>query len=253
MVPGASDRDEGTSALPAPSPGPTPAPTPPRLTALSGGRARRLALTPRDEQLVHWVARHGLVSAEQVGRRFFPSMWSAWRRLRRLEAAGLVRREPAFRDLPYVVRVTAAGARLAACDVLPARLDPGLLRHALAVVDLSDELLAGHPGSSWTTERELRRDRMRAARDDPQERQRRTPDGLLVLADGRRIAVELDLTPKRTRKLEQLADAYALDPAVDSVWWFLPSATTAARMRELVAERGLEHLIDPRVRRPAQA
>ena len=253
MISRARDRDEGTGPLPPPSPGPTPAPRPPRLTAVAGATARRLALTPRDEELVRWVARHGLVSAEQVGRRFFPSMWAAWRRLRRLEAAGLVRREPAFRDLPYVVRVTAAGARLAECDVLPARLDPGLLRHALAVVDLSDELLAGNPGSRWTTERELRRDRMRAARDDPQERQRRTPDGLLALADGRRVAVELDLTPKRTRKLEQLADAYALDPAVDSVWWFLPSATAAGRMRELVAERGLEHLIDPRVWRAVQA
>ena len=253
MSPGASDRDEASGALPMPSPGPTPGPRPTRLTAVPGRTARRLALTPRDEELVRWVARHGLVSAEQAGRRFFPSMWAAWRRLRRLEAAGLVRREPAFRDLPYVVRVTGVGARLAACDVLPARLDPGLLRHALAVVDLSDELLASHPGSSWTTERELRRDRMRAAREDPQERQRRTPDGLLVLAGGERVAVELDITPKRTRKLEQLADAYALDPAVDSVWWFLPSATTAERMRKLVGERGLEHLIDPRVRRAAQA
>lgn len=249
MIPQARQRDEGQPPLPSSSPGPTPSPRPPKLTALPAPPTRRLALTPRDEELVRWVARHGLVSADQVGRRFFPSMWAAWRRLRRLEAAGLLRREPAFRDLPFVVRVTGAGARLAACDVLPARLDAGLLRHALAVVDLSEELLADTAGAEWTTERELRRDRMRAARVDPEERQRRTPDGLLVLPGGRRIAVELDLTPKRTRKLEQLADAYALDPAVDCVWWYLPSAASASRMRELVAERGLEHLIELHVRR----
>lgn len=248
MIPQARQRDEGQSPLPASSPGPTPSPRPRKLTALSAPPTRRLALTSRDEDLVRWVARHGLVSADQVGRRFFPSMWAAWRRLRRLEAAGLIRREPAFRDLPFVVRVTGAGARLAACDVLPARLDAGLLRHALAVVDLSEELLADAPGAEWVTERELRRDRMRAARADPEERQRRTPDGVLVLRDGRHVAVELDLTPKRTRKLEQLADAYALDSGVDCVWWFLPSVAAAARMRELVAERGLEHLIELRVR-----
>ncbi|MGH7685367.1 MAG: replication-relaxation family protein [Candidatus Dormibacteria bacterium] len=222
------------------------------LTALSGAPPRRLALTPRDEDLVRWVARHGLVSADQVGRRFFPSMWAAWRRLRRLETAGLLRREPAFRDLPFVVRVTGAGARLAACDVLPARLDAGLLRHALAVVDLSEQLVGDAPGAEWITERELRRDRMRAARVHPEERQRRTPDGLLVLPGGRRVAVELDLTPKRTRKLEQLADAYALDASVECVWWFLPSAASAGRMREVIADRGLEHLIETRVRRTEQ-
>ena len=249
MIPRARQRDEGQPPLPSSSPGPTPSPRPPRLTALPAPPTRRLALTQRDEELVRWVARHGLVSADQAGRRFFPSMWAAWRRLRRLEAGGLLRREPAFRDMPFVVRVTGAGARLAACDVLPARLDAGLLRHALALVDLSEDLLADTPGAEWITERELRRDLMRAARADPEERQRRTPDGVLVLPDGRRVAVELDLTPKRTRKLEQLADAYALDSTVDCVWWFLPSAASAARMRELVAERGLEHLIEPRVRR----
>lgn len=247
MIPRARQRDEGQPPLPSSSPGPTPSPRPLRLAALTGRGDRRLALTARDEELVRWVARHGLVTADQVGRRFFPSMWAAWRRLRRLQAAGLVRREPAFRDLPFIVHVTGAGARLAACDVLPARLDPGLLRHALAVVDLSEELLAQHAGAVWTTERELRRDRMRAAREDPAERQRRTPDGLLMLADGQRVAVELDLTPKRSRKLEDLADAYAVDPAVDVVWWYLPSAAAAARMRELVNERALEHLIEPRV------
>ena len=253
MIPQARQRDEGQPPLPSSSPGPTPSPTPPKLLARSAPPARRLSLTPRDEDLVRWVARHGLVSADQVGRRFFPSMWAAWRRLRRLEAAGLLRREPAFRDLPFVVRATGAGARLAACDVLPARLDAGLLRHALAVVDLSEELLASTPGAQWVTERELRRDRMRAARTDPKERQRRTPDGLLVLSGGRRVAVELDLTPKRTRKLEQLADAYALDPDVECVWWFLPSTAAAARMRELVSERGLEHLIEVRARRSERA
>jgi hypothetical protein len=202
-----------------------------------------LAVTTRDVELLRWTVRHGAVSAEQAGRRFFPSMWAAWRRLRRLEAAGLLRREPGFAGLPFVVRVTARGARLADCDLGPAPLDYGRLRHGLAVVDLSERLLALHPGSSWTTERELRRDRMRAARADASVRQRRTPDGLLVLADGQRAAVELDLTPKRSGRLDLLAAAYALDPDVDSVWWFLPSATAAERMRRVVTDRGLEHLI----------
>jgi hypothetical protein len=122
----------------------------------------------------------------------------------------------------------------------------------VALVDLSEELLAAHPGSAWTTERELRRDRMRSARAGGRwERQRRVPDGLLRLAGGTRVAVELDLTPKRSARLDLLAGAYAVDRDVDTVWWYLPSEAAVSRTRMLVAARGLEHLIEPRLRRIA--
>ena len=88
---------------------------------------------------------------------------------------------------------------------------------------------------------------MRAARaGGAWERQRRVPDGLLRLDDGTRVAVELDLTPKRSARLDLLAGAYAVDRDVDTVWWYLPSETAVSRLGALVAERGSEHLIEPR-------
>jgi len=149
--------------------------------------------------------------------------------------------------LPAVVRATPRGARLAGCDLAPASLDLARVHHNLALVDLSEELLVTHPGSAWTTERELRRDRMRAARTGGAwERQRRVPDGLLRLDGGERVAVELDLTPKRSARLDLLAGAYAVDRDVDTVWWYLPSQVAVSRLSALVAARGLEHLIEPR-------
>jgi hypothetical protein len=209
-----------------------------------------VALTTRDREVLRYAVRHGMVTPEQVGARFFSSPEAARRRLRTLEAAGLLVSERLVLGLPSVMRATPAGARLADCDLPPASLDLARLRHNLALVDLSEELLASHPDSAWTTERELRRDRMRAARSGGRwERRRRVPDGLLRLHDGRRIAVELDLTPKRSARLDLLAGAYAVDRDVDLVWWYLPSEVATLRMRGLVAERGLEHLIEPRPRR----
>jgi hypothetical protein len=191
-----------------------------------------------------------MVTPDQLTARFFTSSPPAVRRLRALGTAGLLVADRVLAAAPPVVRATRAGARLAGCDLAPASLDLARIRHNLALVDLSEELLASDAGADWTTERELRRDRMRAARTGGRwDRQRRVPDGLLRLADGTRVAVELDLTPKRSARLDLLAGAYAVDRDVDIVWWYLPSEVAVSRMRALVAERGLERLIEPRLRR----
>ncbi len=207
---------------------------------------RGLRLAPRDLDILRFAVRHGMVSDDQLTTRFFTGP-APGRRLRALEAAGLLVRDPVLTTLPAVVRATPRGTRLAGCDLAPASLDLARIRHNLALVDLSEELLATHPGSAWTTERELRRDRMRSARrGGAWERQRRVPDGLLRLESGTRVAVELDLTPKRSARLDLLAGAYAVDRDVDTVWWYLPSAVAVSRLGVLVSERGLEHLIEPR-------
>ncbi|MGA8015326.1 MAG: DeoR family transcriptional regulator [Candidatus Dormiibacterota bacterium] len=206
----------------------------------------------RDQQVLAYVARHGMVSAEQVAARFFGSLPAARRHLRKMEQDGLLSVDRIFTTLPAVVRSTRQGARLSGSDLPAASLDLARVRHSLALVDLSEELLAAHPTSTWTTERELRRDRMRAARDQGRWKpQLRVPDGLLALAGGRRVAIELDLTPKRSARLDLLAGAYAVDPGVDMVWWYLPSERNVVRLRSVVAERALEHLIEPRIRRLA--
>jgi hypothetical protein len=200
-------------------------------------------------ELLAFVARHGLVSVDQLARRFFASIEDARQRLQELREFGLVEVDEVLVGFPAVVRATRQGARHAGVDLPPASLELGRVRHSLALVDLSIELLAAHPGSVWTTERELRRDRMREARRQRRwEPRRRVPDGLLRLPDGRRVAVELDLTAKRTARLDLLAGAYAVDPEVDAVWWFLPSEEAASRMRAVVGERDLGHLIEPRAR-----
>jgi hypothetical protein len=209
-----------------------------------------LRLTPRDHDVLRFATRHGMVTPEQLATRFFTAAPLALRRLCALEAAGLLVRDRVLVAAPPVVRATPAGTRLAGCDVAPASLDLARIAHNLALVDFSEQLLAAHPESAWTTERELRRDRMRAARAGGRwERQRRVPDGLLQLAAGTRIAIELDLTPKRSTRLDLLAGAYAVDRDVDTVCWYLPSEVAMSRMRTLVDERGLDHLIEPRLRR----
>jgi len=212
-------------------------------------RAPGFVVMPRDVEVLAWTARHGMVTSEQVCSRFFSSLRATWRRLGRLESARLIRRDRALISWRHIVRTSRAGISLADVDLGLAPLDYVRMAHNLAVVDLSEELLAAHPGSRWLTERELRRDRMRAARRDPSVLRGRIPDGLLVLGEGIRVAVELDRTAKRTRRLEKLVASYAWQGEVDRVWWYMPSNAAVERVTDVIRAHGMEHAIEARLRR----
>ena len=186
--------------------------------------------------MLRYATRHGVCTADQLTRQFFTGDSACWRRLRVLERMGLILRRRTWWQGPQVVMTTPLGAQLAGADLAPARLNLPELEHSLALVDLSEQLLREHPRAQWLTERELRRDAIRRHRQDEMDARPvriRTPDG--VLLDGtRRIAVELDLTSKRTEQYEQLLRAYAADSGVQGLWWFARSAAVRDRLTKLI-------------------
>ena len=75
-------------------------------------------VTPRDRLMLAWIGRHGIVTPDQVARRYFlgsdgvVGKRAACRRLLKLEICGLVQRDATslYRS-PQVIRITRAGAR----------------------------------------------------------------------------------------------------------------------------------------------
>jgi hypothetical protein len=203
------------------------------------------------------MTRHGVVTTELVGRRFFwrPSKkdygkWAAYRRLRALRELGLVLSNKPLADLPAVLRVTREGARIADVGLRPAPLVLSELRHSLAVVWLTEYLLAENAGVELTTERELRAQRYRELRDGVREvEEGRAPDALLRIptngpgAQGVvTVAVELDLTRKDRRAMERMVRQYDHE-TVDRVWWYVTPGRldrTRTLVRELRADDRIE-------------
>lgn len=197
-------------------------------------------LTERDVALLQWVTRHGVVTAEQIARRFFSGQSATYRRLRKLIGLGLIRRDPTHYREPFVIRVTPAGARVAGIGVGAADLHLADVHHALALVDLSDRLVSEHPSAILITEREYRATLLRALRAGRRARMSRITDRVLHLAPeegATRVAIELDLTNKRLYGLTRIITAYtdAFDPRPDgdgfgAVWWYVnPSAVMRVR------------------------
>lgn len=201
----------------------------------------------RDPDLLRWIGRYGVVSPQQVARRWFGTQEAANRRLRKLEQLGLVRRDRTFWHAPYAVRLTGAGVRLAGVDVPPAKLSLAELRHSLAVVDLVEDLIRQYPQAELHTDRELRVQRGRERRAGTRKEGRgRTPDGLLTFPDGRTLAIELDLSPKATSDYERAVRAYEQE-RFTRVWWYVPSLEARERLVAVVAKLRADDLIEVRV------
>lgn len=86
------------------------------ITTATSVKQRRRApsaweVTPRDLQILEWMARHGIVTSEQVARRFFGGgQRTAYIRVSKLRELGLLRRERWFWNQPQVLRITTQGA-----------------------------------------------------------------------------------------------------------------------------------------------
>lgn len=222
-----------------------------------GRRSRGPELTERDIEIVRWITRHGVVTTELIGRRFFwredvrdYGKWAAYRRVRALQKLCLVLSDKPFVDLPAVLRVTREGARIADVGLRPAPLVVSQLRHSIDLVWLTEYLLAEHPGAELTTERELRAQRYSEQREGTRDTERgRVPDALLRVptkgpgAQGVvTVAVELDLTRKDRRAMERMVRQYDYE-TVDRVWWYVTPARvdrTRALVRELRADDRIE-------------
>jgi hypothetical protein len=225
---------------------------------VAGGRRRLPArrgpqLTDRDVEILAWIGRHGVVTPPQVARHFFAradgtiGQWAAYRRLRKLEQMGLTREDRTFWREPNVLRLTGAGARLTDIDVGPARLVLAELRHTLGVVDLVEWLLRHSPkGTEIRTEREMSAERRRElTRGIRKPARGRVPDAVFIAPrGGGTVAIELDITPKRTRDLENILRAYIQERHDRIIWYVLPRQQD--KLKEIVRKEKADDVVEVR-------
>jgi hypothetical protein len=216
-----------------------------------GWMAGGTRITNRDIEILAWMGRHGVVTPQQVGRRFFVhegavAQKRAYRRLAKLEELELIRRDAPFARHPDVLRLRSRGAALAQNDLPAARYVLREIPHELAVVDLVEALLAQHKGATVQTGREVRRQRAGERLDRTRRPGRgRTPDAVLTLKSGKTVAIELQLTPRRSRDDQTVLEGYVQE-RFDLVWWYVPEVAVE-RVRKLVKARRADDLVDVRV------
>ena len=222
--------------------------TPPRRK--SATRPRPVRLTDRDLELLAFVAAHRFVHAAHVQAWLGTDRSIAYRRLTLLAGAGLLRYERVFHAQPGVFLISHGGLAVIDSPLPKPQIDLRTYRHELGAVWL---WLAGRRGDHGSverlwTEREMRHhdqtsdpvhdDRFGAPLggcDRGGQPRVHYPDVLVISPDGSRVALELELSLKGRRRLEEILLAYTLDQRIERVVYVTDQPAVARKLELLGA------------------
>lgn len=218
-------------------------------------------LTERDRLILAFAADQRVVLASHIEVLLESSAAAALRRLGVLRRAGYLERRSIFHLQPSCYLITSRG--LAAIDSPLTR--PTLdMRGYVHDLGLGWVTLAARSGALGAAAEVISERRMRSADGLPRSgeaasgvgepirygvrlwavgggthEQLHYPDVLLRREDGRRVALELELTGKSARRLEKIMNGYGSDRQIDSVLYLTDRPAIARRVQEAAARAGV--------------
>jgi DNA-binding transcriptional ArsR family regulator len=171
-------------------------------------RGSHETLRRRDIEILAWLGEQYAARVDQLETLLDCGPRTVQRVIARLRDAGLVTTRRLLVGEPAWVLPTSAGLRAAGAGFGAWQPRIGLLAHVAAVNDVRLHVRALSPESEWVPERLLARERKAGEH---------LPDGV-VLTEGRRVAIEVELTVKSQRRVTTILDE--LSRRFDAVLYF---------------------------------
>jgi hypothetical protein len=199
------------------------------------------------------LAEHRALVETQVQLHLGVSIDAARSRLRGLVGRGLVGSQRIFEGFPATVWIERRGLAAIESTLPPPRVELAAYRHDIGVGWL---WLAAHdgafgPAADVWSERHMRSHDRRADRDAGRfgvgagvlgpagGEQLHYPDLLVDLRDGRRVAIELELSGKGRGRLERIMLGYAAADRVDAVLYLVPTGPLGRRIEDAARRAGV--------------
>jgi DNA-binding MarR family transcriptional regulator len=174
-----------------------------------------MQLTERDIEVIRFVNEFGFCDVTQLRIRF--SLKKTWMYdiMKRLVDAGLVSHKSLLHARHGVYFVTAKGAKLT--DLPPIdRVSMGQYEHQITIVKTHIKLWKQYPDANWISERRLKHDKFY----DGVGKKGHVPDGILILSDGRQIAIEVEMSVKGKNRIEKILKGYGIQLSIKEVWYY---------------------------------
>jgi hypothetical protein len=192
-----------------------------------------------DIRLLKENVRFGWMSGEQLSDFLFLPSRPVPARITRLVQHGFLVTCDEFRIRPLYF-ATHLGARWAGLGLQAIRqIDRNDVYHDLSVVDLAHYVTAREPGSRWISERQLRSVAARRMRQFRFTERGHYPDGMLIDADGRRIAMELELSKKSPWRYRRILRWYAEQPEIAGLRWYIGMPSIRKLLERIMHENDL--------------
>jgi DNA-binding Lrp family transcriptional regulator len=203
--------------------------------------------------LVSWAARLGAITADALAERADVSFASARARLAAAERAGLLTRRSAVTDSPALYTATRLGLRITGSSSLGiCRVSASNAAHLAACASVAAALESRYPDHRVIGERELRREERElgaplasarlyaaGARGGLWHR----PDLVLWPAAGAPTAVEVELTVKAPRRLQEVCRAWARARCVAGVIYLAAPGVEPALARAIARAEASERVV----------
>jgi hypothetical protein len=218
---------------------------------------RRVQLGAQDLELLWFLAEHRMALPDHAAALLGTTVETAKSRLAKLVGAGYVRSEPLFHKQPAMHLIARDGLKVLGSALPTPRRDVHAYEHDVGVAWLWIAARRGTFGPLREVAGERRMRSQDGARDGDVEplavklggvgpRGREAlhyPDLLLHTTDGRRVALELELSSKGRARLERILSGYAADPRIDGVVYLVQNATVARSVQAAARRLGIASLV----------
>lgn len=175
---------------------------------------KRMA-TSRDMKILNFINDFGFCTIGHIQRCFNLKQARSYQIMQRLEKKGLVQHEMVFHNKPGFYWLTRKGALdtpLHAADGIP----EGNITHQLTIIDVYLKLRRLHPDATWISERQLEHAKFSKGLGQ----KGHLSDGILLWPDNKKIAIEIELTMKGSKRLDQILKEYRKQFGIVEVWYY---------------------------------
>jgi hypothetical protein len=224
----------------------------------------RVRITDRDCKLLEFAAQHRIVLADQVQALLHISAQVASGRMGALARAGMLGSQALFDRRPRCYWITRRGLQAIGSELPTPRLDLRAYQHDVGVawLWLAARRGAFGPLDQLVSERRMRSQdaaeahsaRILGENDEPwavrlgglgvSGRARlHYPDLLLLGPDGRRVAVELELTSKTRARRERILAGYGADRRIDAVLYLVDRPGVGRAVRASADRLGISRRV----------
>ena len=218
--------------------------------------ARKIRLSHQDLELLGFLAEQRLALPDHAAKLLGVQTETASTRLSKLVEGGYVKREALFRGKPPMYLIERDGLDVVGSSLPVPRVDLRTYEHDVGLAWLWVAARAGTFGLLGEVIGERRMRSHDGAREPGAEpfgvrlgglgprggARLHYPDLLLQTTDGRRIALELELSSKGRARLETILTGYGADPRIDGVLYLVQSASVARLVHDTARRLGISSL-----------
>tara|TARA_B110000003_G_C16453769_1_gene458971 strand:+ start:62 stop:673 length:612 start_codon:yes stop_codon:yes gene_type:complete len=174
-----------------------------------------IRVTDRDVEIIKWLNKHGYATVTQIAKYISTSKQFAYARLKKLVDNQYIEHQRIFAKGDGIYKPSLVGNKMANEVMKPVnKINLQTYQHNLKLVDLSMHLLKSY-SCEFITERQLRHEKGNSGIG----RLGHISDGILLI-DGKKIAIELELTGKSNYRLEKIINEYVTKFEFEEVWYF---------------------------------